>query len=246
MGRKLFVICAALLSAGCVSAATIVAGGPATKSNFFPFGAAYTNEYQQVYMSSVFSGLGTISITGLIFYADEGAGNGAAINSGDWTISLSTTLAKWDTLSTTPTQNIGSDNTTVFSGSLARPLGSGRMLEIVFTQPFTYDPTQGNLLMDVWASNVVAPVVGNIPFELSDENRIMGRVYYNSVLGAYYPTFGAGLVTGFTYSAAGASEVPEPASVVLMGFALLVLATVVTRFPQALRPADASRRPPTR
>ncbi len=105
------------------------------------------------------------------------------MNSGTWTISLSTTSANWNTLSTTFSDNIGADNTQVFSGNLAQPWAFGDTLSIVLTTPFTYNPSLGNLLMTVVATGTSEPG-GVIFFDTNgyndgalNGNTIMGRDY---------------------------------------------------------------------
>jgi hypothetical protein len=115
--------------------------------NCFPFGCAYSGTYQQVYTSTAFSG--AITITGLEFFNTQLNTGATAMNAGTWTIDLSTTSANWNTLSSTFASNIGTGDTTVFSGNLSQPWAFGDTLTINFSTPFTYNPAAGNLLMDV-------------------------------------------------------------------------------------------------
>jgi hypothetical protein len=168
--------------------------------NCFPFGCAYNGSYQQVYISSQFSG--PITITGLSFYNTQVNDEATAMNSGTWTISLSTTSKNLDTLSTTFSNNIGPDNTQVFSGNLAQSWAFGDTLAIVLTTPFTYNPSSGNLLMTVVATGTTAPD-GFIYFDTNGEaeeggDTIMGRVYCSEVEGAGVDCGPTGLVdSGF-------------------------------------------------
>jgi hypothetical protein len=129
--------------------ADVTIGLPASigSGNCFPFGSSYSGEYQQVYTASAFSG--PITVTGLGFFNTQTNSSVTAMPSGTWTISLSTTSADWNSLSTNPASNIGANNTQVFSGNLAQPWSFGNTLAISLTTPFTYDPSKGNLLMDV-------------------------------------------------------------------------------------------------
>src|SRR5665647_2148199 len=79
-------------------------------SNCFPFGCSYLGEYQQVYTASAFSG--PITINALEFFDTSSNDNVTSMNSGNWTIALSTTSKDWNTLSPTFTTNLGGDNTT--------------------------------------------------------------------------------------------------------------------------------------
>jgi hypothetical protein len=114
--------------------ADIIIGLPADAGtgNCYPFGCAYGNggtaEYQQVYTKSAFAG--AITITNLEFFNTQFNSGATAMNSGTWTISLSTTAADWNTLSSTYAANIGANNTMVFSGNLAQPWAFGDTLHI--------------------------------------------------------------------------------------------------------------------
>ena len=82
-------------------AGTVIVGTPADPGlgNSFPFGgnydAATNGQYQQVYTQSLFTG--PITITGLEFYNTQENGSATAMNTGTFTISLSTTAADWNT-----------------------------------------------------------------------------------------------------------------------------------------------------
>jgi hypothetical protein len=215
----LIALCA-LCFAALPASAGLVVGLPADTNNSFPFGSAYAGEYQQVYTSSVFSG--PVLITSLAFYNTEYDSGATSMTSGLWTISLSTTSANWNALSTTPSANIGSNNTVVFSGNLSQPWAFEDTLLITLTTPFHYDPTPtGNLLMDVEVSGASAP--GGILFlDANNENTVMGRLYeYGGTPGGGIGrTYGYGLVTGF---GTGGATIPEPASFALLGAGLLAL-----------------------
>ena len=192
--------------------AAVVVGMPADSGvgSCVPFGCNGPNdEYQQVYMNSLFSG--PITITGLEFFNTQfnsGAHEESAIDTGTFTVSLSTTSASWDTLSSTPANNIGGNNTEVFNGSLAQPWAFGDTLSITFSTPFTYVPgPSANLLLDIVVTglgNSGGP--GEIFFDTNgynnggfNGNTIFGRLSK----GGFFPEFinsGYGLVTGFTVS----------------------------------------------
>ena len=119
---------------------------------------SWTPDYQQVYASRNFAS--TTTFTGIAFLV-RGSGDPAvsSVNGGTFKISLSTTSApvlgptnRGTGLNTTSlSANLGSDNVVVYNGPL--PAISNGMLKIVFTTPFSYNPSRGNLLLDVQSSN---------------------------------------------------------------------------------------------
>ena len=111
----------------------------------------------QVFDASQFAGInGPIRITQFANRPDAEPGpSGPRFAS--LKVFLSTTTNAVADLSTTFADNIGLDNTLVFSGTLALQTanlpgpGDTKQFDIVFpfTTPFLYDPAAGNLLIDV-------------------------------------------------------------------------------------------------
>jgi hypothetical protein len=163
------------------AAANVILGLPVDSGtgNCLPFGCGFSHpEYEQVYTHGAFPG--AMTITGLMFFNTQINSHEPFLQNGTWTISLSTTSADWNTLSGTFSANRGADNTQVFSGDIGQPWAFGDTLTINFSTPFTYNPANGNLLMDVLMTNLT---VGDTFFDTNGYNggllngdTIMGRV----------------------------------------------------------------------
>ena len=142
----------AWLAAPNLAQADVTVGNPpASGGNCIPFGCNFFDDisidYQQVYSSTNFSG--PITITDLEFFNTvDHTGGGTDAQAGSYLISLSTTQAAVGGLDSTDlSNNLGPDNTTVYLGDV--PTLSGGVLRFVLTTPFTYDPSKGNLLLDI-------------------------------------------------------------------------------------------------
>lgn len=151
--RLVFALTALMLSAGCVGAQRIGAIG--TGGNGLPFTFTADTRYQQVYASPLFGG-GTI--TGVRFFRTVDPSGTGDIANARFTFSLSTTSARVNGLNTLDlSRNVGNDNVQVldqFLGNLNVPYGGS--LTLMFTRGFVYDPSRGNLLLDI----AIAPLGG--------------------------------------------------------------------------------------
>src|SRR5579862_3125886 len=203
----------AILSLCCFSAGTLLASsvtvGNDNGSNDFPFSGPFFGyagtDYQEAYASSDFSG--PILITGIDFFL--GPGFTGSLYSGTYTLSLSTISAGIDTLSSSNlTGNLGSNDTVIDTVALSGAAPS--VLTFTATTPFLYDPSQGNLLLDI----SVAGGHGGSTAAYQDNEGIGAAV-------ARYQNFGGGnglglgLVTEFD-STTSSAVTPEPGTLSLV------------------------------
>lgn len=209
---------------------TVVAPGytrtnEGAQSNSLPFSPGTFGQtsvrYQQLYDASLFASSGAGFITQIIFRPDASVGAAFSSTLPDIQINLSTTSATDDNLSLTFANNVGITDTIVFargplslSSAFTGSANGPKDFDIVITltTPFFYDPSMGNLLMEVrnfgggqtsffdatssfaffdGVSRVTTSTIGNANSTVADNRDSLG------------------LVTGFTI-------VPEPASAVLL------------------------------
>ncbi|MEO0413004.1 MAG: PEP-CTERM sorting domain-containing protein [Pseudomonadota bacterium] len=157
--------------------------------------------YQQVYDADQFPG--TVDISSLTFFR---AGGNATYNEGTYTFSLSTSLNPVAGLSiSVPESNVGSDET--FFAELAL---SGTVDQLLVVNAgtgggssFTYDPTQGDLLLDIAISNPGAD--GSGQFVADADAQFFSRSHD---FGSGFTGFG--LVTEFGFGAISPPPPPPP------------------------------------
>jgi hypothetical protein len=176
-------------------------------------------EYQQVYAAWAFSG--PINIRSLGFFFASQFGGNPAILSGNYKISFSTastTYTPVDILSPNLADNIGTPLQTFYSGTSISGMSPNGSLEYTIngTTPYLYDPSQGNLLMDIYVTNQADEpdpfTQGSMQADRSGE--VMSRAYAIANLGNGRDTIG--LVTQF-------NPTPEPASLTLLSLGALSL-----------------------
>ena len=215
------------------TAATVVPNNLQTtegnEANAFPFNIGGScmgcplpsQRYQQVYAASEFASLsGPQLITQILFRPDASLGQAFSSTLSDIQINLSTTSAAPTGLSTTFEDNVGSDDTVVFSGPLSLssaftgPVGGPKDFDIVINllTPFLYNPSAGNLLLDI--RNFAGGVTTFFDAQLQTEDSTsrgytLGARDVNASIG---DTDSLGLVTKFTIISPP-QAVPEPASV---------------------------------
>lgn len=172
---------------------TITVGAPADGSNIFPFAGGFSNfgganRYQQAYAASQFNSAAPILIRSISFVGGQGT-----FATSTYAFSLSTTATGIDNLSTTNFDaNRGIDNTLLASLNLSGTAPA--TLRIESSTPFLYDPSSGNLLLDIVVSpgNVFPVALGASYHARSNAFGIMSR-YHNFGTGF----IGYGLVTQF-------------------------------------------------
>ena len=206
-------VCLLLATAICSNACadTITVGNVTTGSSNPFFGGL---RHQQRYGSELFSGV--IEIEEISFFQFARS----EIDAVTYMLSLSTISS--GTLSTTFADNLGSDNA-VFT-SVSRPRGnfsSGEAITFSATTNFTYDPTAGDLLLDIVKSS--NPNGGSFGGDLSAQfdgvSTSLEQVFSNNSTVTGSRTSG-GLVTQFEFQAASTSAVPEPGHVFFLTMAL--------------------------
>ena len=94
----------------------------------------------------------------------------------------------------------------MFSGAL--PAFTGSEVDILLSTPFLYNSGQGNLLLDVFGSNVTP---GDVP--LDARNGTAGDIFSRMVGPGEIGTSSAGLVTGFN-----TTTVPVPGPIAGVAF----------------------------
>lgn len=121
---------------------------PGVDSTAFPNFAA-GGIYQQVYANTAFPG-GPITITQIAFASKGQLTSGPGLATYNFNIGLSTTAAVPGNLSTNLAVNRGADFAPVFSGQLTAALTANNQFDLIINiTPFTYNPANGNLLLEI-------------------------------------------------------------------------------------------------
>ena len=220
-------VLAVVLSLGLASnASAVLIGGGATGANSYPFGfvgSDASTRYQQIYSSAEFAGPITINEIRFFRHDDFPGGN---LNNGDYTLSLSTVADAVGSVNTPNTfYALGGDNQLFSDTSL---IGQAAPAVLSFTgNPFAYDPSQGNLLLDIQIAGI-SPGAEPAFYDAhnsGDAGNIFGRAHNFDIIGQA----GWGLVTEFVGRTPPTNNnaVPEPitATLGLMGLGVLGMAT---------------------
>ena len=208
-----------LVSTGQASTIVIGTANP-DDGNAIPFGFTQGSVYQQVYAAQNFSG--PIGISAVNFYHTAFVTELDSIATGTYRVYLSTTGAAVDGLNTTNFDaNAGANEMLFFSGTLGGAVGG--VLALSGSTPFLYDPSDGNLLLEIRAEYTGFQFGASIYLDAmnGDANGIFSRAQ-DYVTG----NAGYGLVTGFTTT----PEPPAAATVLLAGATLLATRFLQIRF----------------
>jgi len=224
------------LAAPVVNADTIIVGAGAN-ANKYPFGLGPTSNtgqeytaggtYQQVYSSSAFPG--PITITQIAFASSAEATDGPGIATYNFTIGLSSTAAAPGGLSSNFAANRGADFLSVFSGPLVATITANNQFDLLIDiTPFTYDPSNGNLLLDVVINSPTQFTGGSNLFFRSGFVLAATRAGNPSSGGTATFVDDQSLITRFT-TGQPAGAVPEPATIFLLGSGLTSVAAGIRK-----------------
>jgi len=207
------------LSADIVVIPNSLASLEGNSNNGFPFNilvfSLFSQRYQQVFAGSEFVSVpGPVLITQIAFRPDVQAGLAFSSTISNIQINLSTTNKAPDGLSNFFSNNVGSDDTVVYSGALSLssaftgPVQGPKDFDIIINlqTPFTYNPALGNLLFDV--RNFSGGSTAQFDAHIASADPI-SRTYTNVFSGDVNSSTGiidsSGLVAKFTVSSVSLS-----------------------------------------
>jgi hypothetical protein len=198
---------------------TTVTIGATDGSNGFPFGSGpdqefeYRGVYQQIYAASSFNG--QLSIDQIAFSTTP-FGERLSISS-SFALSLGTTASSPENLAPSYAANRRTDLTELFTGTVGVAAGGGGFDFIIpLSAPFVYEPSGGNLLLEVF----IRENSESWSFQAGSSNAT-GRVFNFGGTGDTVAEPNFGLLTQFSGSQEDTAPVPEPATILLVAGGLL-------------------------
>ncbi len=174
-----------------------------TSSNSYPFRfSTGAGRYQQSYEAAQFPGPMTITEIAFRYRNDTSYSSGTC----DFKLTLSYCATAWNTLSATFASNVGGNATVVHDGVWTFPAFGGHPAQpnpftqrLILATPFVYNPSSGDLLMDVEMRSSATSSSGG-SFASTATAVGVSRVYSNT--GTPTATSGGsdgiGLITEFT------------------------------------------------
>ncbi len=223
----------ALLCMGLTALADVTVGDYNT-GNCYPFlcndsgtDTGVAIDYQQAYSHNAFTG--TITITSLQFAYASQFGGGSTMLDGTYDIYLGYSANPFNGLSSNQVANRGTGWSLVDSFTVS---GNGcdfnPVCSINLSTSFTYDPSMGDLLLEIIATDQanVPNGTGNGYIEADENGLVIGRNYCLGGSDCQFGTVdGIGLVTTFGTN----QQTPEPGTLALLGTGILGIVSLRKR-----------------